>query len=139
MYTLQEGDVIAYRLIELTASWTPELSSFRVHIKSAFGLHNWKKNCIRSLIRITSMSLQVGKISRYDAKSNRIWLEPVLEYPFDFKKKIDEDASSVQYNPSPYQENGSLEVIKLFHFLSRLFHFCTVAYIVGEESICPLW
>lgn len=32
MYTLQEGDVIAYRLIELTASWTPELSSFRVHI-----------------------------------------------------------------------------------------------------------
>ncbi|KAL2991230.1 hypothetical protein AAZX31_11G248700 [Glycine max] len=77
----KEGDVIAYRLIELTASWTPELSSFRV-----------------------------GKISRYDAKSNRIWLEPVLEYPFDFKKKIDEDASSVQYNPSPYQENGSLEI-----------------------------
>ncbi|RZB50149.1 coilin-like isoform X2 [Glycine soja] len=77
----KEGDVIAYRLIELTASWTPELSSFRV-----------------------------GKISRYDAKSNRIWLEPVLEYPFDFKKKIDEDASSVQYDPSPYQEDGSLEI-----------------------------
>ncbi|KAG5093351.1 hypothetical protein JHK84_048939 [Glycine max] len=83
----KEGDVIAYRLIELTASWTPELSSFRVHI-----------------------NYQVGKISRYDAKSNRIWLEPVLEYPFDFKKKIDEDASSVQYDPSPYQEDGSLEI-----------------------------
>lgn len=27
---LQEGDVIAYRLIELTSSWTPEPSSFRV-------------------------------------------------------------------------------------------------------------
>lgn len=61
------------------------------------------------------MSLQVGKISRYDAKSNRIWLEPVLEYPFDFKKKIDEDASSVQYDPSPYQEDGSLEV-KYVHY-----------------------
>ncbi|KAJ1380496.1 Coilin, N-terminal domain [Sesbania bispinosa] len=68
----KEGDVIAYRLIELTSSWTPELSSFRV-----------------------------GKITQYDAKSNRIWLEPVLEFPFDFEKKIDEDASSVQSDPPP--------------------------------------
>ncbi|KAK7306170.1 hypothetical protein VNO77_44093 [Canavalia gladiata] len=75
------GDVIAYRLIELSASWTPELSSFRV-----------------------------GKISQYDAKANVIWLEPVSEYPFDFEKKIDEDASSVQPDPSPYQEDGSLEI-----------------------------
>ncbi|TKY47696.1 DNA ligase isoform X2 [Spatholobus suberectus] len=77
----KEGNVIAYRLVELSASWTPELCSFRV-----------------------------GKISQYDAKSNRIWLEPVLEYPFDFKKKIDEDASSVQSDPSPYREDGSLEI-----------------------------
>lgn len=77
----KEGDVIAYRLIELTASWTPELSSFRV-----------------------------GKISRYDAKANRIWLEPVLEYPFDFEKKIDEGTSSEQCDPYPYQEDGSLEI-----------------------------
>lgn len=27
---LQEGDTVAYRLIELSPSWTPELSSFRV-------------------------------------------------------------------------------------------------------------
>nr|KYP75751.1 hypothetical protein KK1_019951 [Cajanus cajan] len=77
----KEGDVIAYRLIELSESWSPELSSFRV-----------------------------GKISQYDAKSNRIWLEALSEYPFDFKKKIDEDASSVQSDPYPYREDGSLEI-----------------------------
>ncbi|KAJ1379974.1 hypothetical protein SESBI_46426 [Sesbania bispinosa] len=77
----KEGDVIAYRLIELSSSWTPELSSFRV-----------------------------GKISQYDAKSNRIWLEPVLEFPFDFEKKIDENASSVQSDPPLYREDGSLEI-----------------------------
>ncbi|MED6196951.1 hypothetical protein PIB30_052139 [Stylosanthes scabra] len=77
----KEGDVIAYRLIELSTSWTPELSSFRV-----------------------------GKITKYNAKSNRISLEPVSEYPFEFKKKIDDDASSVQFDPSPYEENGSLEI-----------------------------
>jgi hypothetical protein len=27
---LQEGDVIAYRVVELSLSWTPELSSYRV-------------------------------------------------------------------------------------------------------------
>ncbi|XP_027334648.1 coilin [Abrus precatorius] len=77
----KEGDVIAYRLIELSTSWTPELSSFRV-----------------------------GKISQYDAKSNRIWLEPVLEYPFDFGKKKDDDAYSGQFDPFPYREDGSLEI-----------------------------
>lgn len=68
------------------------------------------------------MSLQVGKILQYDAKSNRIQLEPVLEYPFDFKKKIDEDESSPKYDPSPYGEDGSLEV-KFLHlfFLSFIF------------------
>lgn len=35
---MQEGDIIAYRLIELSASWTPELSSFRVNKTSTFGL-----------------------------------------------------------------------------------------------------
>ncbi|CAJ1854057.1 unnamed protein product [Sphenostylis stenocarpa] len=77
----KEGDVVAYRLIELSASFTPELSSFRV-----------------------------GKISQYDAKSNRIWLELVLEYPFDFKKEK-EDASSFELSDtSPYREDGSLEI-----------------------------
>ncbi|CAL0327971.1 unnamed protein product [Lupinus luteus] len=77
----KEGDVISYRLIELSTSWTPELSSFRV-----------------------------GKIVHYDPKSNRIQLEPVSEHPFDFKKKIDEDESSEQFDPSPYGEDGSLEI-----------------------------
>lgn len=72
---------------------------------------------------ITFMSLQVGKISRYDAKANRIWLEPVLEYPFDFEKKIDEGTSSEQCDPYPYQEDGSLEVKSLHFFFYRLFHF----------------
>lgn len=60
------------------------------------------------------MSLQAGRVSRYDGKSNMIQLEPVSDYPFDFVKKIDEDASPVQSDPSPYREDGSLEV-KLLH------------------------
>ncbi|KAL9332736.1 hypothetical protein ACSQ67_002346 [Phaseolus vulgaris] len=78
----KEGDVIAYRLIELSASFTPEISSFRV-----------------------------GKISQYDAKSNRVLLELVLDYPFDFKKESEEDASSFeQSDASFYREDGSLEI-----------------------------
>lgn len=77
----KEGDVIAYRLIELSSSWTPELSSFRV-----------------------------GKISQYDAKSNRICLEPVSEFPFVLEEKTDQETSSGQPDPPLYQEDGSLEV-----------------------------
>lgn len=88
------------------------------------------------------MSLQVGKISRYDAKSNRIWLEPVLEYPFDFKKKIDEDASSVQYDPSPYQEDGSLEV-KYVHYGKQYISgawFRRIQYVhYGKQYISGAW
>ncbi|KAG2701890.1 hypothetical protein I3843_06G061500 [Carya illinoinensis] len=56
----KEGDVVAYRLIELSSSWTPEVSSLRV-----------------------------GKISRYVPKSNRIMLVTVPEYPIDFEKITD--------------------------------------------------
>jgi coilin len=66
------------------------------------------------------MSLQVGKTTQYDSKSNRIWLQPVSEFPFDFRKKIDdmdEDGSPSQSDPSPYQEDGSLEVTFFFSFL----------------------
>ncbi|KAE8023555.1 hypothetical protein FH972_009235 [Carpinus fangiana] len=45
----KKGDVVAYRLIELSSSWTPELSAFRV-----------------------------GKISHYDPVSNRIKLVPPI-------------------------------------------------------------
>ncbi|XP_028776528.1 coilin [Neltuma alba] len=77
----KEGDVIAYRLIELSSSWTPEISSFRV-----------------------------GKISWYDPDPNRIRLEAVPEYPFDFGKKADEEVSSLLPDSSPYGEDGSLEI-----------------------------
>lgn len=76
----KEGDVIAYRLIELTSSWTPEPSSFRV-----------------------------GKISWYDSDTNKISLEPVPEYPLAFEKKTDEDVSALQ-SDTLYGEDGSLQI-----------------------------
>ncbi|XP_043724742.1 coilin isoform X3 [Telopea speciosissima] len=48
----KEGDVIAYRLVELSSSWCPELSSFRV-----------------------------GKVSCYDSGSNKVMLVPVPGHP----------------------------------------------------------
>uniref|UniRef100_A0A5B6YIQ3 Putative coilin isoform X3 n=1 Tax=Davidia involucrata TaxID=16924 RepID=A0A5B6YIQ3_DAVIN len=78
----KEGDVIAYRLLELSSSWTPELSSFRV-----------------------------GKTSLYDPESNSVVLIPVPEYPIDFEKKVDgEDGSAEQPESSLYREDGSLEI-----------------------------
>lgn len=74
------GDVIAYRLIELTLSWTPEPSSFRV-----------------------------GKISWYDSDTNKILLAPVPEYPLAFEKKTDEDVSALQ-SDTLYGEDGSLQI-----------------------------
>ncbi|KAF9677862.1 hypothetical protein SADUNF_Sadunf08G0151800 [Salix dunnii] len=51
----KEGDVIAYRVVELSSSWTPELSSYRV-----------------------------GKISKYDHESNIVILFQVPGYPIKF-------------------------------------------------------
>lgn len=75
-----EGDVVAYRLIELSSSWTPELSAFRV-----------------------------GKISHYDPESNRIKLVTVPEYPIDFEK-MDEEQFAAQSDTSLYGEDGSLKI-----------------------------
>ncbi|GLT74604.1 hypothetical protein SLA2020_463920 [Shorea laevis] len=77
----KEGDMVAYRLIELSSSWTPELSS-----------------------------CQVGKISHYDSVSNRIKLAPVVEYPITNKENTDEEASGLQPDTSLYAEDGSLEI-----------------------------
>ncbi|XP_047316759.1 coilin-like [Impatiens glandulifera] len=85
----QDGDVIAYRLVELSSSWTPELSSFRV-----------------------------GKTSRFDSQSNVILLTPLPEYPIIFEKKSDEEeekeeegeVSEQPDNNSLYKEDGSLEI-----------------------------
>ncbi|KAA8529651.1 hypothetical protein F0562_034249 [Nyssa sinensis] len=61
----KEGDVIAYRLLELSSSWIPELSSFRV-----------------------------GKTSFYDPESNRVVLIPVPEYSIAFEEEVDGDTSA---------------------------------------------
>ncbi|CAN4124034.1 unnamed protein product [Withania somnifera] len=51
----KEGLVIAYRLLELSSTWTPEVSSYRV-----------------------------GKISWYKSEANRVLLMPVAEFPIVF-------------------------------------------------------
>ncbi|KAJ0256837.1 Coilin [Hirschfeldia incana] len=80
--SVKKGDVIAYRLIELTSSWTPEVSSFRV-----------------------------GKISYYDPESKKVTLMPVQEYPIEEKKTAEDDEdSSMQPDASLYKEDGSLEI-----------------------------
>ncbi|KAM7528004.1 hypothetical protein LguiB_031414 [Lonicera macranthoides] len=76
----KEGDMIAYRLLELSSSWTPELSSFRV-----------------------------GRVSSFDPQSTRVLLTPVSEYPI-ISEKLDEDSSEMQPENSLYREDGSLEI-----------------------------
>ncbi|XP_061973697.1 coilin-like isoform X2 [Populus nigra] len=88
----KEGDVIAYRLVELSSSWTPELSSYRV-----------------------------GKVSKYDLESNIVMLAQVPEYPV-IPEKIDDEASDALPETSPYQEDGSLEIKFSALFEVRLVH-----------------
>ncbi|XP_074274384.1 coilin isoform X2 [Silene latifolia] len=56
------GDVIAYRLLELSSSWCPELSPFRV-----------------------------GKVTSFEPESNMIKLVPVPEYPLNLPKNDVDD------------------------------------------------
>ncbi|VVA91170.1 unnamed protein product [Arabis nemorensis] len=79
--SVKKGDVIAYRLIELRSSWTPEVSPFRV-----------------------------GKISYYDPDSKKVTLMPVQEYPIEKKTEEDDDESSMEPDTSLYKEDGSLEI-----------------------------
>ncbi|GAA0158129.1 DNA metabolism protein [Lithospermum erythrorhizon] len=76
----KEGDVIAYRLLELSSSWTPEMSSYRV-----------------------------GKVSRYDSQSSKVTLMPLPEYPIIFKNS-EEEESTEQQDGNLYNEDGSLEI-----------------------------
>ncbi|XP_039018171.1 coilin-like isoform X2 [Hibiscus syriacus] len=76
----KEGDLVAYRLIELSSTWTPELCSFRI-----------------------------GEISHYDAESNMIKLIPVPGYPIASEETIDQEASELP-DTSLYGEDGSLEI-----------------------------
>ncbi|KAH9312910.1 hypothetical protein KI387_027945, partial [Taxus chinensis] len=77
----QQGDIIAYRLVELSVtSWCPELSCFRV-----------------------------GKIASYDCQSTKIRLVTVSEYPFVVTDSLDEEHAQ-ETDTSPYNEDGSLEI-----------------------------
>ncbi|BBN12737.1 coilin [Marchantia polymorpha subsp. ruderalis] len=78
----QCGDVIAYRLVELTTSWTPELSSHRV-----------------------------GVVASVDSKTNMIKLAPHPDYPFCLRDaEVDEGADmESELYPLPYDADGNLE------------------------------
>lgn len=78
----KEGDVLAYRLLELSSTWTPELSSYRV-----------------------------GEVSSYDSQSGVVSLMPVPEFPIPCKKPDGDDESSMQPDDSAYKEDGSLEIV----------------------------
>ncbi|XP_020403259.1 coilin isoform X7 [Zea mays] len=77
----KEGDLIAYRLVELSSMLCPELSSFRV-----------------------------GKVVLYDPISLRIILLPVQEYPITTEENEDKDEPDMLVDLSPYKEDGSLEI-----------------------------
>ncbi|XP_072962465.1 coilin-like isoform X1 [Typha angustifolia] len=76
----KEGDVIVYRLVELSSTWCPELSPKRV-----------------------------GKVSSYDNVSMRIILVPVPEYPIFLEGKESTETTQ-QIEMSVYNEDGSLEI-----------------------------
>lgn len=77
----KEGDVVAYRLVELSSTWCPELSSFRV-----------------------------GKVAWFDSMSNMVMLVPVPGCPVVSDKKSDEEAAAQESDASLYFEDGSLEI-----------------------------
>ncbi|XP_038986855.1 coilin-like isoform X2 [Phoenix dactylifera] len=77
----QEGDVLVYRLVELSSSWCPGLSPFRV-----------------------------GKVSSYDSVYKKIVLVTVPEYPLFFNEKNGIEESAQQPDVSHYREDGSLEI-----------------------------
>ncbi|WOH13650.1 hypothetical protein DCAR_0833160 [Daucus carota subsp. sativus] len=76
----KEGHVIAYRLLELSSSWTPEPSEFRV-----------------------------GRVLWYKPESKSIMLAPVPEYPVVLEK-LDGDEPASQQDIPLYKEDGSLEI-----------------------------
>ncbi|CAH9131996.1 unnamed protein product [Cuscuta epithymum] len=78
--SLKQGDVIAYRFLELSSTWTPELSSYRV-----------------------------GEVSSYDSQLGVVSLMPVPEFPILCEKSDGDDESSMQ-PVANYKEDGSLEI-----------------------------
>ncbi|KAK8933306.1 hypothetical protein KSP39_PZI015671 [Platanthera zijinensis] len=62
----EDGDLLIYRVVELSSSWCPELSPFRV-----------------------------GRVSLYDPCSSKIILLPLPEYPLISEETLDEGQESV--------------------------------------------
>ncbi|PKU59573.1 coilin isoform X1 [Dendrobium catenatum] len=61
----EEGDVLVYRVVELSSSWCPQLSTFRV-----------------------------GRVSSYDCSSSKVILLPLPEYPLISEERLDEGQES---------------------------------------------
>ncbi|PIA30296.1 hypothetical protein AQUCO_05600014v1 [Aquilegia coerulea] len=78
----KEGDVVAYRLVELSSTWCPELSAFRV-----------------------------GKVSWVEPASNKVMLAPVPGYPIISKEEVNEEETTQEADTSLYMEDGLLEVL----------------------------
>ncbi|XP_057776809.1 coilin [Salvia miltiorrhiza] len=62
----KKGDLIAYRILELSSTWTPELSAHRV-----------------------------GKVSWYNVESNQTMLLPVPEYPIVSEEDDEDEAAQL--------------------------------------------
>ncbi|XP_042057236.1 coilin-like [Salvia splendens] len=62
----KKGDLIAYRVLELSSTWTPELSAHRV-----------------------------GKVSWYNAESQQMMLLPVPEYPLVYEEDDEGEATEL--------------------------------------------
>ncbi|XP_047961098.1 coilin isoform X2 [Salvia hispanica] len=62
----KEGDLIAYRVLELSSTWTPELSAHRV-----------------------------GNVAWYNAESNQTMLLPVPEYPIVYEEDDEDEAAQL--------------------------------------------
>ncbi|KAF5206554.1 Coilin [Thalictrum thalictroides] len=76
----KEGDVVAYRLVELSSTWCPELSAFRV-----------------------------GKVLWVEPASNKVMLAPVPGYPIK-SEEVNEEETTQETATSLYMEDGLLEI-----------------------------
>ncbi|CAN0929331.1 COIL [Linum grandiflorum] len=78
----KEADIIAYRIVQLTSSWNPEVSSYLV-----------------------------GKISHFNPESNMIKLIAIPKYPLiPATEIVDDEAPEVLQETCILQEDGSLEI-----------------------------
>ncbi|RAL39991.1 hypothetical protein DM860_008131 [Cuscuta australis] len=78
--TPKDGDVIAYRLLELSSNWTADLSSHHV-----------------------------GRVSSFNSETSRVSLMPVAGYPF-CSNKPREGACTMLPSNCLHKEDGSVEI-----------------------------